>query len=45
MNQNIKLDVGSLGILKSGRGKSAKKTIGFEVVRNMYTPFSSVTVE
>tara|TARA_B110000879_G_C10908534_1_gene407368 strand:+ start:14 stop:220 length:207 start_codon:yes stop_codon:yes gene_type:complete len=30
VNENKDLDVGSLEILKGGRGKTAKKTIGFK---------------
>ena len=40
-----KLDIGILEIQKGGRGNTAKKTIGVELVKNMYTPFYSVTVE
>jgi hypothetical protein len=45
INGKKKLDVGKIEILKGGRGKSAKKTIGFRVVRNMNNQFNSVTVE
>ena len=34
-----------LEILKGGRGKLAKKSIGIKVVKNMYSQNQSVTVE
>ena len=40
-----KLDIGILEIQKGSRGNTAKKTIGFRVVRNTYKQFNSVTVE
>ena len=45
VNENKELDVGSLEILKGGRGKIAKKSIGIDMVKNMYSQNYSVTVE
>ena len=42
---NKELDVGSLEILKGGRGNTAKKSIGIDIVKNMYSQNQSVTVE
>ena len=33
VNENKELDVGNLAILKGGRGNTAKKTIGFDMVK------------
>ena len=45
VNGNKELDVGSLKILKSGRGKLTKKSIGIDMVKNMYERNYSVTTE
>jgi len=39
------LDVGKLDIQKGGRGNTAKKTIGFRVVKKRNKRNQSVTVE
>ena len=44
-NGKKKLKAGTLEILKGGRGKLAKKSIGIKVVKNMYSQNQSVTVE
>jgi len=42
---NKELDVGSLEILKGGRGNIAKKSIGIDMVKKRNTQNQSVTVE
>ena len=43
MQKNLK--AGTLEILKGGRGKSAKKTIGIDMVKKRYSQINSVTVK
>ena len=45
VNGKKELKAGTLEILKDGRGITAKKSIGIDMVKNMYKQNQSVTVE
>ena len=45
VNGKKKLNAGNLAILKGGRGNTAKKSTGFDMVKKRYSQINSVTVE